>query len=146
VEQGFLPDSISTDLHMESMTWKSVSMVHVMSKFLAMGIPLATVIRESTINPAKEIHRPELGTLSVGRDADIAVLQELHGKYSYSDDGDARMDGNVKPIARVKVWAGQIVFDPSGPSMVEWRKARKQYFTPPTVGAHLPSNADDFLR
>ena len=146
VEQGFLPDSISTDLHMESMTWKAISMVNVMSKFLAMGIPLATLIRESTINPAKEIHRPELGTLSVGRVADIAVLQELHGKYSYADDGDARMDGNGKLIARMTVRAGRIVFDPSGLSMVEWRKARKQYFTPPTEGAHRPSTADDFPR
>ena len=146
VEQGFLPDSISTDLHTGSMTWKAISMVHVMSKFLAMGVPLKTVIRESTLNPAKEIHRPELGTLTVGRVADIAVLQELHGKYSYADDGDARMDGNAKLIARMTVRAGRIVFDPSGLSMVEWRKARKQYFTPPTEGAHRPSTADDFPR
>jgi dihydroorotase len=146
VEQGFLPDSISTDLHMESMTTKAISMVNVMSKFLAMGVPLETVIRESTVNPAHEIHRPELGTLSVGREADIAVLQELHGKYSYSDDGYARMDGNVKLIARMTVRAGRIVFDPSGLSMVEWRKARKQYFTPPNLDSGRPSTADDFPR
>ncbi len=146
VEQGFLPDSISTDLHMESMTTKAISMVNVMSKFLAMGVPLETVIRESTVNPAHEIHRPELGTLSVGRVADIAVLQELHGKYSYSDDGYARMDGNVKLIARMTVRAGRIVFDPSGLSMVEWRKARKQYFTPPNLDSGKPSTADDFPR
>jgi dihydroorotase len=146
VEQGFLPDSISTDLHMESMTWKAVSMVNVMSKFLAMGVPLATVIRESTVNPAHEIHRPELGTLTVGRGADIAVLQELHGKYSYSDDGYARLDGNVELIARMTVRAGRIVFDPSGLSMVEWQKARKQYFTPPTEGDHRQSTADDYPR
>jgi dihydroorotase len=128
------------------MVTKAISMVNVMSKFLAMGVPLTTVIRESTVNPAHEIHRPELGTLSVGRVADIAVLQELHGKFGYSDDGYARMDGNVKLIARMTVRAGRIVFDPSGLSMVEWRKARKQYFTPPALGADRPSTADDFPR
>jgi dihydroorotase len=146
VEQGFLPDSISTDLHTGSMTWKAISMVHVMSKFLAMGVPLETVIREATVNPAREIHRPELGTLSVGRVADIAVLQELRGKYSYADDGYARMDGNAKLVARMTVRAGRIVFDPSGLSMVEWRKARKQYFTPPELGSGHPSTADEYPR
>lgn len=146
VEQGFLPDSISTDLHTGSMTWKAISMVHVMSKFLAMGVPLETVIRKATANPAHEIHRPELGTLSVGGVADIAVLQELHGKYSYSDDGYARLDGNVELIARMTVRAGRIVFDPSGLSMVEWRKAREQYFTPPALGSDRPSTADDYPR
>jgi dihydroorotase len=146
VEQGFLPDSISTDIHTDSMTWKAISMVNVMSKFLAMGVPLATVIRESTVNPAKEIHRTELGTLSVGGDADIAVLEELRGNFSYADDGYARLDGNVKLIARMTVRAGRIVFDPSGLSMVDWRKARKQYFTPPDESEHHPSTADDFPR
>jgi dihydroorotase len=146
VAQGFLPDSISTDLHTESMTTKAISMVNVMSKFLAMGVPLQTVIQESTVNPAREIHRPELGTLSVGSVADIAVLQVLHGKYSYSDDGYARMDGNVKLIARMTVRAGRIVFDPSGLSMVEWQKARRQYFTPPQLGSSPPSTADDYPR
>jgi dihydroorotase len=146
VAQGFLPDSISTDLHTESMTTKAISMVNVMSKFLAMGVPLQTVIQESTVNPAREIHRPDLGTLSVGSVADIAVLQELHGKYSYSDDGYARMDGNVKLIARMTVRAGRIVFDPSGLSMVEWQRARKQYFTPPELGSSPPSTADDYPR
>ena len=52
-----------------------VSMTNVMSKFLAMGVPLEDIIRRSTVNPAAEIHRPELGTLAVGKDADIAVLE-----------------------------------------------------------------------
>ena len=73
-KQGFLPDSMSTDLHTGNFT--ILSMNNVMSKFLAMGVPLDDVIRRSTVNPASEIHRPELGTLSVGKDADIAVLND----------------------------------------------------------------------
>jgi dihydroorotase len=146
VEQGFLPDSISTDLHSRSMIGPAESMTNVISKFLAMGLPLDDVIRRSTWNPAKEINRPDLGTLSVGREADIAVLEKLEGHFSFADNGHARMDGNVKLVARMTVRAGNILFDPSGLSMVDWRKARRQYFTPPRLGSSRPSTADDFPR
>ncbi len=143
-KQGFIPDSFSTDLHAGNYT--IVSMNNVMSKFLAMGVPLDDVIRRSTINPASEIHRTELGTLSVGKDADIAVLELLKGHFSYIDCGVARMDGNVKLTARMTVRAGRIVYDPSGLSMVEWDKARPQYFTIPDRGNSPPATADDYPR
>ncbi len=144
VRQGFLPDSISTDLHTGNYT--VVSMTQVMSKFLAMGVPLDEVIRRSTVNPAREIRRPELGTLSIGKEADIAVLEELNGKFSYIDCGFARMDGTVKLMARMTVRAGRILYDPSGLSMMEWEKARPQYFSTPPLGTSPPASADDFPR
>jgi dihydroorotase len=144
VKQGFIPDSISTDLHTGNFT--VLSMTQVMSKFLAMGVPLQDLIRRSTVNPAREIHRPELGTLSVGKEADIAVLEQLNGPFSYIDCGFARMDGKGKLIARMTVRAGRIVFDPSGLSMVEWEKARPQYFNMPGPGHSQPAQADDFPR
>ncbi len=57
---------MSTDLHTGDFT--IVSMNNVMSKFLSMGVPLNDLIKRSTVNPAHEIHRPELGTLTVGKD------------------------------------------------------------------------------
>jgi dihydroorotase len=143
-KQGFIPDSFSTDLHTGNFT--VVSMNNVMSKFLAMGVPLDDVIRRSTVNPANEIRRPELGTLSVGRDADIAVLDLMKGHFSYIDCGVARMDGNVQLQARMTVRAGRISYDPSGLSMVPWEKARPQYFSTPDHGDSLPARADDFPR
>jgi dihydroorotase len=111
-----------------------------------MGVPLDDVIRRSTVNPANEIRRPELGTLSVGRDADIAVLDLMKGHFSYIDCGVARMDGNVQLQARMTVRAGRISYDPSGLSMVPWEKARPQYFSTPDHGDSLPARADDFPR
>jgi dihydroorotase len=111
-----------------------------------MGVPLDDLIRRSTVNPANEIHRPDLGTLSVGKEADIAVLEELRGHFGYIDCGFARMDGTVRVIARMTVRAGRILYDPSGLSMFEWEKARKQYFTAPILGGDPPSTADDFPR
>ena len=143
-KQGFIPDSISTDLHTGNYT--VVSMNNVMSKFLAMGVPLDDVIRRSTVNPATEIHRAELGTLSIGKDADIAVLELLKGRFGYIDCGVAKMDGNVRLTTRMTIRAGRILYDPSGLSMVEWEKARPQYFTTPDRGNSLPAKADDYPR
>ena len=144
VKQGFIPDSMSTDLHSGNFT--VLSMTNVMSKFLAMGVPLQDIVRRSTVNPAQEIHRPELGTLSVGKEADIAVLEQLNGSFGYIDCGLARMDAKVKLVARLTVRAGRIVYDPSGLSMVEWEKARPQYFNTPELGNSSPARADDFPR
>jgi dihydroorotase len=121
-------------------------MNNVMSKFLAMGVPLEDVVRRSTINPAKEIHRRDLGTLSIGQDADIAVLELTQGHFSYIDCGVAKMDANVRLMTRMTIRAGRILYDPSGLSMVEWEKARPQYFTVPDHGESLPARADDYPR
>lgn len=142
--QGFIPDSMSTDLHTGD--YNVVSMTNVMSKFLAMGVPLDDIIRRSTVNPAAEIHRPELGTLAVGKDADIAVLELSKGHFSYIDCGVARLDGNAKLTARMTIRAGRILYDPSGLSMVEWDKARPQYFNVLDKGESLPARADDYPR
>lgn len=129
-KQGFIPDSFSTDLHIGN--YNTVSMNTIMSEFLSMGVPLEDVIRRSTVNPAREIHRTDLGTLSVGGVADIAVLDVRKGKFGYIDCGFARMDGDARINARMTVRAGRIVFDPDGISMVEWEKAKAQYFVRPT--------------
>ena len=144
VKQGFVPDSISTDLHEENFTVHSFA--NVLSKFRAMGVPLDELIKRSTVNPANEIHRRDLGTLSVGKEADIAVLEEQQGKFGYIDCGFARMDGNVRIFARMTIRGGRILYDPSGLSMVSWDKARQQYFTAPILGSDPPSTADDLPR
>ncbi len=142
--QGFTPDSMSTDLHTGN--YNVVSMTDVMSKFLAMGAPLVDIIQRATVNPAREIRRPELGTLSVGKEADIAVLEQLGGSFGYIDCGFARMDGKTKLVARMTVRGGRILYDPSGLSMVEWEKARPQYFFMPGLDSSPRSMADDYPR
>ena len=62
IEQGFLPDTISTDIHKDSIMLPRANMITTMSKFLNIGLTLEQVIERSTVNPAKAIRRPELGT------------------------------------------------------------------------------------
>ena len=92
MKEGFLPDSISTDLHIGSMNTGMKDMLNVMDKFLAMGMPLDDVIARSTWNPAREIKQDELGHLSVGAVADIAVLRVERGRFGLTDHNGARMD------------------------------------------------------
>ncbi|HEV2493423.1 MAG TPA: amidohydrolase/deacetylase family metallohydrolase [Terriglobia bacterium] len=134
-QQGFLPDSISTDLHTGNINGAVVNMITSMSKFLAMGVPLEGVIRRSTVNPAREIHHTELGSLTPGSVADVAVIELLHGRFGYSDCGGARMNGTVKLVNRLTVRAGRIVYDPTGVGMPEWQHAPKQYFIIPKLGS-----------
>ena len=93
-----------------------------------------------------EIHRPELGTLSVGKEADIAVLEELHGHFGYIDCGYARMEGTSQIVARMTIRAGRILYDPSGLSMAQWEKARPQYFSTPMLQGEPPATADSYPR
>ena len=143
VKQGFVPDSISTDLHTGNINGSVVDFITTMSKFLAMGVPLPDLIRRATVNPAAEIRRPELGTLTVGRDADIAVIKLEKGRFGYTDCGNARMTGDVKLVNRLTVRAGHIVYDPMGISRVEWEKARQQYFTTPKLQSDPPAMAEE---
>ena len=57
IKQGFLPNSISTDLHTGSMNNALKDMLNIMSKFMAMGVDLRSVIAAATWNPAREIKR-----------------------------------------------------------------------------------------
>ncbi len=66
IKQGFLPDAISTDLHIGSMNAGMKDQLNVMSKFLALGLSLEDVIAKSTLGPARMVKREDLGHLSVG--------------------------------------------------------------------------------
>jgi dihydroorotase len=130
---GFPPDTLSTDLHTGSINGPAISMQVTMSKFLSMGMPLEEVVLRSTAEPARLIGHPELGTLSPGLDADVAVFKVLEGDFSFIDCGRARMRGTQKLECQLTLRAGQIVFDPAGLSMPEWEQAPAPYWVNPTL-------------
>jgi dihydroorotase len=127
IQQGFLPDSISTDMHVSSMNAGMKDMLNVMSKFLALGIKPDQIIEWSTWNPAREIHHEDLGNLSVGSPADVAVLSLDHGHYGFTDMYGARMDGTEKFECQITVRNGKIVYDLNGISRPDWRTLPKNY-------------------
>jgi dihydroorotase len=120
MKEGFLPDSISTDIHIGSMNAGMKDMLNVMSKFLVMGMPLDGVIERSTWNPAKEIHHEELGNLSVGSTADVAVLRVEHGQFGYTDMYGARLKGTQKLSCELTLKDGKVVYDTNGITRPDW--------------------------
>jgi dihydroorotase len=120
VKQGFLPDSISTDVHAGSINAGMKDQLNVMSKFLNMGMTLEDVIYRSTWNPARIIHREQLGHLSVGAIADLAVLNVEKGHFAFVDSWGARMDGSQRLIGELTIASGRVVFDLNGRTRESW--------------------------
>jgi YhcH/YjgK/YiaL family protein len=114
IKEGFYPNSISTDLHVGSMNAAMKGMLTTMSKFLAMGEDLKSVITQSTWNPAKEINREELGNLSVGSGADVAVLSLREGKFGLFDYTGYKLETDKKLECQLTVRDGRIVYDLNG--------------------------------
>jgi len=131
MQNGFSPDSISTDLHTRNIHGVVVDMLTTMNKILNIGMPLAEVIYRSTLTPAQEIGHPELGHLSVGAEADVAVLKMQTGEFSFVDCGKAKIQGDRKLECAMTLRAGEIVYDPSGLSMPRWQDAPPAYWTLP---------------
>ena len=133
LQQGFPPDSISTDLHMGNINGHVHSMLDTMSKYLAMGMPFQEVIYRSTVTPARAIGHEELGTLSIDAEADVAVLRRLEGSFGYRDCGWARIDGSEQLECELTLRAGNVVWDRHGLTCPDWEKAGEHYFSPPAL-------------
>ena len=127
IKEGFRPDSISTDLHVGSMNSGMKDMLNVMDKFLAMGVSLDDVIRWSTWNPAREIKRDELGHLSPGAPADIAVLRLESGRFGFVDMYGARLKGTQKLTCELTVRDGKVVYDLNGITRPDWTTLPRDY-------------------
>jgi dihydroorotase len=114
IKSGFYPNTISTDLHIGSMNGAMKDMLTTMSKFMAMGMDLKSVIKASTWTPAQVIKREELGNLSVGSDADIAIINIRKGKFGLFDYTGYKIETNKKLECELTIRAGKIVYDLNG--------------------------------
>ncbi len=119
-QQGFYPNVISSDLHDLSMNSGMKDMANVMSKFLAMGMSFQDVILRSTWNPAQVIKRLDLGHLSVGAEADLAVFNVREGEFGYTDVRKIAVVGTKKLEAELTIRAGKVVWDLNGLSGQKW--------------------------
>ena len=114
IKSGFYPQAISTDLHIGSMNGAMKDMLTTMSKFLAMGMDLKSVIKSGTWGPAQAINRLALGNLSAGAEADIAILRLREGKFGLFDYTGYKLETNKKLECEMTIRAGKIVYDLNG--------------------------------
>jgi len=114
IQQGFYPNSISTDMNKGATNGAMKNLLDVMSKFIAMGMDLPAVIKATTQNPAKEINREDLGTLSVGSIADVSVFNMREGKFGFWDYTGYKMDATKKLECELTVRDGKVVYNLNG--------------------------------
>jgi dihydroorotase len=137
VKDGFIPDSISTDLHIGSMNGATKDELNVASKMMAIGLPLKEAVAEMTSHPAREIKHEELGNLSEGSIADVAVLRLEQGHFGYTDMVNRRVDGTQKLVCEITIKDGKIVYDLNGMEADKWD-------APPDPNAKLASKWTTF--
>ena len=114
LKQGLEPYTLGTDLHRFSINAGMKSMTNLISKYLAMGMSLNKVIEKATANAAKAIGKPELGSLSPGNPADIAVFSLVNGNFGFTDAGGNRLMGKQKLENELTIREGTIVWDLNG--------------------------------
>ncbi|SDR54931.1 dihydroorotase [Rhizobiales bacterium GAS191] len=103
---GFLPDSISSDVHALCIEGPAFDLLTTLSKFLCLGVPLMEVVQAATQGPAGALRRPDLGSLAPGSVADASVLELEEGSFGYVDSIGARLDGAKRLAARGMVVGG----------------------------------------
>ena len=126
LQQGFPPDSISTDLHIGSMNRGMQTMIRTVSKIYNLDVPLYDVIKMSTSNPARQIKRTDLGHLSEGAVADVAVFRDERGVYGFADSRGARLTGNKLLECELTLREGEVRWDLNGRAGVHWKDVRER--------------------
>ncbi len=127
VAQGFYPDTISTDLHAGSQNAGMIDLPTTMSKFLAMAMPLTEIVARATERPAKVIGKEELGHLSPGAVADIAVWRLMQGEFGFKDASGATLAGRQRLQCELTLKDGQVVWDWNSRVGTDYRKMPPDY-------------------
>lgn len=119
-QQGLWPNTISTDLHTGSMNGGMKDILNVASTFLNLGMSLTDVINASTWKPARVIQREDLGHLSEGAEADVAVFRLHEGEFGFMDARGNVIPGSEKLEAELTLRAGRVVWDLNGLASTIW--------------------------
>jgi dihydroorotase len=127
IKAGFYPDTISTDLHPRSMNAGLKDILNLMSKFLAVGMPLDRVVAANTWNAARAVKQDQLGHLSVGAIADIAVLRVEKGRFGFADQYGARLNGSERLRCELTIKDGKVVYDLNDMTGTDWDKLPPDY-------------------
>ncbi|MEZ5780388.1 MAG: amidohydrolase/deacetylase family metallohydrolase [Rhizobiaceae bacterium] len=104
---GLSPDVISSDVHLYSVDGPAFDILVCMSKMMALGMPLVDVIAAATEAPARAISRPDLGAVSVGGIADLAILTERTGPVSFFDSQGAELVAERRLVSHGIVMGGK---------------------------------------
>jgi dihydroorotase len=109
-QQGFWPDTLSTDWNTQSKTTGVVDFPNVMSKFLMFGMPLERIVACASLNAARAFPSfDDRGTLNVGAPADVAILELRDGSFEFLDNYKGTRTGKQRLFPIATVLAGKRV-------------------------------------
>lgn len=109
LQQGFPPDTISTDLTSITVEKRVFDLPSMVGKFMAVGIPLDKAIAMVTANPARVFdYGAEIGTLKPGSEGDVAIFELRDGKFDFEDSDGVKRTGRQRLVNKAAIRAGQI--------------------------------------
>lgn len=111
LKAGFYPNTMGTDIHQGSVNGAMKDQMNVLSIFYAMGMKIPDLIKASTWTPAQVIKRPELGNLSEGSVADIAIISMRKGNFGFRDVAGNKYSGTQKFECEMTIRDGRVVYD-----------------------------------
>ncbi len=120
IQNGFLPHTMGTDLHRNSMSSSMKSLPNVMSKFMAMGVSFFDVVKRCTWNAAQTVHREELGQVKEGGIADLTFLHLDRGKFGFTDAAGKRINGKQRVSVELTIRDGKVIWDQQGRMADTW--------------------------
>jgi dihydroorotase len=113
-EQGFLVDTLSTDISEPSAADPSFHLPQIMSKLLACGLSLDVLVPLVTSSPARYLKRAgELGTLRPGAVGDVAILELQEGDFTLRDNEGQSLQTRQRLRPWRTVRAGEVVEPPA---------------------------------
>ena len=111
IEQGFTPDIISSDNNAGSWFLQPLhSLPRILSKFTALGMPLAEVLKAATLKPAELVNRRELGSLAEGTPADIAILKLKNKNITHTDINGHTLTGSQVLVPMMTFKGGKCMY------------------------------------
>jgi dihydroorotase len=109
LQQGFLPDSISTDLAGRSVNGPTYDLTTTLSKFMLLGLTLEQALERATSKPARALNFGlELGTLKVGDVADISILELRQGSFEFVDALGSKRTGHQELFGTSAIRDGKL--------------------------------------
>jgi dihydroorotase len=112
MQQGFLCDTISTDLTIVTVERRVFDLPTMVSKFLAIGVPLDKAVAMVTANPARVFdYGVQIGTLKPGSEADVSIFEVRDGQFEFEDSDGVKRTGQKKLASRTVVRRGQLLIN-----------------------------------
>ncbi|MDA8217438.1 MAG: amidohydrolase/deacetylase family metallohydrolase [Dehalococcoidales bacterium] len=125
LEQGFAPDTISTDLTTVTVNNLTIDLPNTLSKFLALGLSLEDTLTAVTATAARMLPKDRgIGQLGEGLSADIAVFELEEGEFRYNDFYGNVLTGQRRFVTRATIKDG-VVLTPTPTEPLPWSFIRR---------------------